>query len=378
MKYLPLLFIALILSCTEETPETLVYQKERPYANHPYEVIGNVKTITQKYYEDVADDDDDPLPWVGKKDEKIQLTQETTITFNVDGFPVLEEMYEFHETESYETEIILSARQKWKYNDLGQVTSNSWGSDALGDTLMLWEFQYNDFNQLKYIIQSIEHSKKEIRDTTFAYFKLDTLTNKPIVDIINYDIRGDVRELNRSYLDENGYTTKKQKYNESEILVEENIYDERGNEIEGSAWERNGEKRYRGVSVYDSLNREIYYAFYYKQDNEPSIDSISYTDNKVIKKKCGDLHLQTTRIDQDISEIIDDNGCEINPEIREYLYDEVGNTLSMIYRSYWTTTLQQDRWGNLVLDKNYMVKYEYIHVEQINPKFGYKYEYTYH
>ena len=138
------------------------------------------------------------------------------------------------ETESYETEIILSARQKWKYNDLGQVTSNSWGSDALGDTLMLWEFQYNDFNQLKYIIQSIEHSKKEIRDTTFAYFKLDTLTNKPIVDIINYDIRGDVRELNRSYLDENGYTTKKQKYNESEILVEENIYDERGNEIEGT------------------------------------------------------------------------------------------------------------------------------------------------
>ena len=376
MKYLPLLFITLILSCTEETPETLVYQKERPYANHPYEVIGNVKTITAKYYEDVADDD--PIPWVRKKYEKIQLTQENTIIFNIDGFPILEEMYEFHETESYETEIILSARQKWKYNDLGQVISNSWGSDALGDTLMLWEFQYNDFNQLKYIIQSIEHSKKEIRDTTFAYFKLDTLTNKPIVDIINYNIRGDVRELNRSFLDENGYTTKKQKYNESEILVEENVYDERGNEIEGSAWERNGEKSYRSVRVYDSLNRDIYYAFYYEEDNEPSIDSISHTDNKVITKKCGDRYLLYGLSNEEISEIIDDNGCEINPDIREYLYDEVGNVLSTTYISYWKNKLKKDRWGNLVDDKIYGLKHEYIHVEYTNPKFGYKYEYTYH
>ena len=95
MKYLPLLFIALILSCTEETPETLVYQKERPYfetfANQKYRVLGNVKTITEKYYEDVADDDDDALPWIEKQYERIELTEEKTITFNVDGFPILKE-----------------------------------------------------------------------------------------------------------------------------------------------------------------------------------------------------------------------------------------------------------------------------------------------
>ena len=263
MKYLPLLFIALIFSCTEETPETLVYQKERPYSSSFFPMMGNVKTVKQKFYRDVISDNYDE----NERDKFLKLMQktfpdydgtefesETIITYNAKGFVISDEKYEVDKSEDYVPDLVLISKKKYAYKENELISSISYGSDALGDTLKIEDYIYNDYNQIKYVVNSTLYKNKIPEDTVFVYYKLDSLSKQPFYDAVRYNIRGEIggeiKIMYRNYLSSDGFLIKRQQFNDNMMLVSEYIYDNNGNSIKYSSWDRDGKMDWVSILYY--------------------------------------------------------------------------------------------------------------------------------
>ena len=374
MKYLPLLFIALIFSCTEETPETLVYQKERPYSSSFFPMMGNVKTVKQKFYRDVISDNYDE----NERDKFLKLMQktfpdydgtefesETIITYNAKGFVISDEKYEVDKSEDYVPDLVLISKKKYAYKENELISSISYGSDALGDTLKIEDYIYNDYNQIKYVVNSTLYKNKIPEDTVFVYYKLDSLSKQPFYDAVRYNIRGEIggeiKIMYRNYLSSDGFLIKRQQFNDNMMLVSEYIYDNNGNSIKYSSWDRDGKMDWVSNTVYDSSSRLIKNDRLY--NGKLWTETVKYSETEIIKKVC----------DVDYK-LADDQGCVEKHAVTQVKYSENGN---LLYRNNTFLYFERTKYGeyNSFTLKRGEDTYYKTNIADLSFE---KYEYTYH
>jgi hypothetical protein len=374
MKYLPLLFITLILSCTEETPETLVYQKERPYSSSFFPMMGNVKTVKQKFYRDVISDNYDE----NERDKFLKLMQktipdydgtefesETIITYNAKGFVISDEKYEVDKSEDYVPDLVLISKKKYAYKENELISSISYGSDALGDTLKIEDYIYNDYNQIKYVVNSTLYKNKIPEDTVFVYYKLDSLSKQPFYDAVRYNIRGEIggeiKIMYRNYLSSDGFLIKRQQFNDNMMLVSEYIYDNNGNSIKYSTWDRDGKMDWVSNTVYDSSSRLIKRERLY--NGKSRTETVKYNETEIIKKVC----------DVDYK-LADDQGCVEKHTVTEVKYSENGNLLYSNNTFLYFERTKYGEYNSFTLKRGEDTYYK-TNIADLSFE---EYEYTYH